>query len=1469
MKRRGLNRQNKRRVNRTHLSYAEQLEDRRLLTANGSGDDDHLGQTFEFAPGVLSENTGEWAKFSTPLAMAAIEARSELDSGVEAANVQLANTELLYFQGMIAVDSVVAEGATSDGLISQLTSIGAIGTSAYGRLVSSWVPIDALSSLAQVTDMSFTSAVFRPVMDVGATTSQGVAALQADDALQTYGYDGTGVTVGILSDTFDSLGGYATDVNTGDLPADVNILADLFGGSDEGRAMAQLIYDVAPGASLAFYTAVAGGQAAFANGILALADAGADIIVDDVRLPDEPFFQDGVIAQAVDTVVASGIPYFASQGNYLDQSYESAFSSSQQNFGTTTEVMHDFDPGTGIDTMQSVSIPVGGQGFISLQWDEPSASVGGLGSTSDYNIYLVDGSGNVIASGIDNNIGNNASEVMVFFNDGGTNGTTTDYNIVITKVSGADAGVLKYVYRNGYSMVVNEYDTQGATGYGHSNAAGAAAVGAAYFADTPDFGTSPPVREDFSSLGGVPILFDTAGNRLATQELRQAPNFVAPDGTNTTFFGQQVNDGDNFPNFFGTSAAAPHAAAVGALMLQANPDLTPAEMYSIMQDTAIDMDAPGVDFWTGYGLIDALAAVGQAEATYDPGNPGGPGGGSSQPTDACGVPLPVGTVTFSGAIGGNLFASNHAILDGDTPGMAGYDNEVLDFLRGQGTQQEIAKSNYSIAVVGNGLVDWSFSNGSKAASGYERTDFYNINYLTASVFQELLEHNLIIILSGDGAVTDGMSSTEMALWATVEEDIAEAVNLRGLDLWVGASGGNNSYYDFLPTGALSTASFSTIDPLDGYQPSLTGQLLGITNTMVDSAAAYGYFDTYDDDLFDLEYRYSDEIVSVAGQALAFYDDEVIAAADYPETSSSTGLVGLAFQDLDMDGYQDSGEEGVAGARFFIDYNGDGIIGLCEPTVTSDALGRFVLQSGYSGHFQILPVPTAGIFVTSTDPVYIDLAGDGTATLSAPLSFGVIAGSDTGSNGGGSTPIAPGAYLGASPIADDGVIFTSGIHKGTNTVTIISSVTLRNTVMNAWIDLNKDGDWNDPGEQIFTNVVLQPGQHEYTFTIPTTIFDDSVLPEPARLAASVRFRVGPTLGIGPSANDAFGEIEDYKVYLSQGPDAGLTAKNDVFEYQEDTDGQFFNVLANDSSFYHRTLSIVPGSVTNISPVTDPPLDITVSPDGTRILFNAGGVSDLTENITFQYMVQDTAGNKETATVTLVAPIDPDATGTNGIGGSATESVFAFHNSKGPLGDVNNDGSLTGLDLLKVIKQMQNFGSRDLPEWSYQSETFSDYIDVNADGRFSYLDLLAMVNSMTNGTWNGEPLESEPTVAVDASSSLANTVVEVLAAPQIAEVAAPISKEQSASPTVDSSTLYIGWQSLASKSDVSSTDEVDQADTDLVVDEAFGDAGFDYVNAGEDDLLLSVDNGSEEFGSESSSVEDEIFGDEQWDEELLAF
>ena len=169
---------------------------------------------------------------------------------------------------------------------------------------------------------------------------------------------------------------------------------------------------------------------------------------------------------------------------------------------------------------------------------------------------------------------------------------------------------------NGNNAVGNGFasNTNDGTVYGHAAATGAIAVGAASYAQTPGFGFNPPQIESFSSAGPTRIFFDTHGNPVSM--VRQTPVITAPDGGNTSFFGFDDGDADALPNFYGTSAAAPAAAGVAALMLQANPSLTPAAVRSLLINSAIDMDNPatvgfdfGSDVGSGAGLIQADRAV--------------------------------------------------------------------------------------------------------------------------------------------------------------------------------------------------------------------------------------------------------------------------------------------------------------------------------------------------------------------------------------------------------------------------------------------------------------------------------------------------------------------------------------------------------------------------------------------------------------------------------------------------------------------------------------------------------------------------------------------------------------------------------------------------------------------------------------------------------------------------------------------
>jgi hypothetical protein len=534
------------------------------------------------------------------------------------------NPLLRVIHDTVLIDAVASGNA--EDLLKDLAALGIRDPVVFGRYVSGRMPVAALKNMAAIMSLKFARPAYA-ILNAGSVTSQGDAAMAADLARSTFGVDGSGVTVGVLSDSFDCLGGAAADVANGDLPETIMVLDDSYcpNGTDEGRAIMQLIRDVAPGASQAFHTAF-GGLADFAQGIIDLKDAGCKVIVDDVSYFGEPMFQDGIIAQAVDAVVASGAAYFSSAGNQARNSYEAPFRPSDTEVligGDPVGEAHDFDPGPQVDIRQAITVPVGVTAIFVLQWDSPFFSVsGGAGSPNDIDIYLTTRRGTLfLARSIEANIGGDPAEVLVFSNLG----FGTEFNLMIINSAGPNPGLIKYVSFNS-SVTVTEFAAPGGTCYGHANAAGAEAAGAAYYAETPAFGEDPALVEPFSSAGGVSILFDTLGNRLDSPQIRTKPGIVAPDGVNNTILGSDV-DSDGFPNFFGTSAAAPHAGAVAALMIEAWPGLSPTEIYDALETTAADMDDPntpgfdaGFDFATGFGLIRADQAVQAVVANTCPGD---------------------------------------------------------------------------------------------------------------------------------------------------------------------------------------------------------------------------------------------------------------------------------------------------------------------------------------------------------------------------------------------------------------------------------------------------------------------------------------------------------------------------------------------------------------------------------------------------------------------------------------------------------------------------------------------------------------------------------------------------------------------------------------------------------------------------------------------------------------------------------
>lgn len=533
----------------------------------------------------------------------------------------------------------------------ELEKIGFKVKAVFGRVISGSLAIEALLQLETLPNVKFARPAYKPMHRSSSTgavkwraegdssikpvISQGDTALRSYIARQKYKVNGKGVKVGILSDSYNNLGTADSGVRKGELPGPdnpfgfetpVEVLEDLdFGGIDEGRAMAEIVHDVAPGAKIGFHTAF-NGQADFAQGIIDLADKGYKVINDDVFYFAEPFFQDGIIAQAVDQVKEKGVTYFSAAGNQGRQSYESDFRGDSLPFGALFSNVHNFSaPGNPPVYFQPFKIPTFGETLFILQWDDPFLSAGGAGANSDVDIYLLDSLGKIVAAGNEDNItSGDPIDGIYYFN----NTASTSFYILITKVNGPDPSHLKYIF---YGAGGFPYTTPPIPGInaptlvGHAKATGAIATAAAFWLRTPAYGSDTPRVEPFSSLGGVANLFDKEGNRISPVK-RKKPEITSVDGGNTSFFppaiyfgNQDIRaDADTFPNFFGTSAAAPHAAGVAALMIEAQKlnTITPDQIKGILADNAIDMNDryttgfdKGFDFNTGYGFIQADKAV--------------------------------------------------------------------------------------------------------------------------------------------------------------------------------------------------------------------------------------------------------------------------------------------------------------------------------------------------------------------------------------------------------------------------------------------------------------------------------------------------------------------------------------------------------------------------------------------------------------------------------------------------------------------------------------------------------------------------------------------------------------------------------------------------------------------------------------------------------------------------------------------
>jgi hypothetical protein len=476
------------------------------------------------------------------------------------------------------------------------------------------------------------------------------APLRTDLARDTFGVDGTGVTIGIISDSFgltDEVTTPAEDVALGVLPGPgnpcghetpVKVLVEGSAGADEGRAMAQLVHGIAPGAELLFASGWDGPNG-MAESIIALADAGADIIVDDLGYATETYYQQGLISVAVNTVRAQGVAYYTSAGNanvagtsdgpsaglpiasWQTPAYRGTACPEWVAVpeGVTAYDCLDFDPSAGVDPSEQWGLNGYYAPQVLLSWAEP---IDGVESAFSLQLYTDGDAPELVGASVTVDPG--IPNEMLPLRDAPDEG---DYQLVVLRDL-SDATAAQHpalwigMFNGGDALDWREYDRTaggdvvGPVSFGHPADGSGTGVAAAAW-------RTPDEPEPFTSPGPGTVHFapyDPRSSEPATALPApvhvDAPTVAGIDGTRTSFFG---GPGDGLYRFFGTSAAAPNVAAVHALATQYAPGVAKDEVTDLLVETAAPMTNPfagvlpdadvfGAGLADGFALLDALPA---------------------------------------------------------------------------------------------------------------------------------------------------------------------------------------------------------------------------------------------------------------------------------------------------------------------------------------------------------------------------------------------------------------------------------------------------------------------------------------------------------------------------------------------------------------------------------------------------------------------------------------------------------------------------------------------------------------------------------------------------------------------------------------------------------------------------------------------------------------------------------------------
>jgi hypothetical protein len=480
----------------------------------------------------------------------------------------------------VKVMLIMQDEASAEAALQALPGMNGEVTAHYQRWIDAWLPIDQLDNAARLSGISLVRTPITPnpvdpelepaEMDVqaGSNLSQGVAASNAN-AWHAAGFDGDLVRIAVL----DSFENYTAAQAAGDLPANLNVFGELNLGSPHGTACAEIIHDMAPGASLTLASpSTATEMAAY---IVQLAQDGHDIISSSIGfLLTGPGDGTDAIAQAIDVAENTyGTLYVQAAGNSAQYHWDSVFSNDgngYQQFGSGNINLLNYNAADD----RVYTIPAGYPILITLSWNDWPAS------DQDYDLHLVkqtpgSSTWELLASSEAFQTGTQPPTEGLF----GSAPETAFYGIVIENFNASGSEVLNLSGSNLPPFVFQVPERSLTIESGAESTFAVAAL---------DSG-APYTREFYSSVG------PTYGPGGALNGGRAQPRIAGFANVDTYAYGAG--------RFNGTSSATPHVAGAAALVLHNSPTAMPDDVKAFLESRAIDMGSSGYDNWYGAGRL--------------------------------------------------------------------------------------------------------------------------------------------------------------------------------------------------------------------------------------------------------------------------------------------------------------------------------------------------------------------------------------------------------------------------------------------------------------------------------------------------------------------------------------------------------------------------------------------------------------------------------------------------------------------------------------------------------------------------------------------------------------------------------------------------------------------------------------------------------------------------------------------------